>query len=136
MSAENTQGGTISLSANGERIALADQQVIGSGFNPNGSSQLFNVGAAGTYLVSYNVRTTAAVANGACVSKNNSSGSNCIAALQQSSAAAAQLFTGQAIVVLPANTQLNLRLMGSGSVTLQGGGGGGAGASLTAVRLQ
>ena len=132
MSAENTQGSTLNLSTNGERIPLADQRVMGAGFNPAGNDQLFNVGSAGTYLISYNVRTTLAVASGTCVSNSSSNALGCIPALAQNSSVPQDQYQGQAIVTLPANTQLNLRLIGTGTAILQGG----VGASLTVVRLK
>ena len=132
MSAENTAGASLSLNANGVRIPLPHQQVMGTGFNAAGNNELFNFSNAGTYLVIYNIRTTAAIATSACVSDSNSSAYNCIPSLTQSSTTGLAQFQGQAIVNLPANTQLNLRLIGLNSTTLQGG----VGASLTVVRLQ
>ena len=104
----------------------------GDGFTTPGNDQFFNVGSAGTYLISYNVRTTLAVASGTCVSNSSSNALGCIPALAQNSSVPQDQYQGQAIVTLPANTQLNLRLIGTGTAILQGG----VGASLTVVRLK
>ena len=132
MSAGNKQGSTLNLSANGERIPLAAPRVMGDGFTTPGNDQFFNVGSAGTYLISYTVRTVDAVATGACVSNSSSNTQGCIPALTQFSTTAQDQFQGQAIVELTASTQLNLRLIGTGTAILQGG----VGASLTVVRLK
>lgn len=69
MSASNTTGQTIAVILDGTNVPLPNAQNL-DGFTANGTNTVFTVPATGTYLVTYRVNPTAAVAMSAQVLRN------------------------------------------------------------------
>lgn len=127
MNATNTTGATIAVILGGTPVPLPNNQVL-DGFTVDGASQTFTVPAAGTYMVTYRVSTTAALLMSARVMRNG-------AALPGSSfapIASVSSFAATTFSALNAGDTLQLQLYGlAGAAILQGGNG----ATLTVIRL-
>lgn len=126
MSASNTTGGTVNVVLGGTDVPLPNAQSL-DGFTANGTNTSFTVPETGTYLVSYRVNPTLAVAMTSQVLRNG-------AAIPGSvlSPVATTEYAATFITPLTAGDTLTLRLSGViAAVVLQGG----SGASLTVVRL-
>lgn len=69
MSALNTRGATIAVILGGTPVTLSDSQNLDS-FTVNAASQTFTVPVTGNYLVSYSIKTTAALLMSSRVLRN------------------------------------------------------------------
>lgn len=126
MSASNTTGQTIAVILGGTNVPLPSAQNL-DGFTANGANTTFTVPATGTYLVTYRVNPTVAVAMSSQVLRNGTAIPGSIL-----SPVATTSYEATVITPLTAGDTLTLQLSGIVSaVVLQGG----AGASLTVVRL-
>lgn len=127
MSALNTAGATIAVVLGGTPVPLPNEQVL-DGFTAGAGNTQFTVPTTGTYLLTYDVKTTAALLLSARVLRNGTA----IPGTVVSPAVALDNFTATTIVALTAGDVLELQLFGLlGAAVLQGGNG----AGLTVVRL-
>ena len=127
MSADNTAGTTIAVVLGGTAVPLPNDHVL-DGFTVNAANTEFTVPATGTYLVTYDVRTTAALLLSSRVTRNGAA----IPGTVVSPAVALSAFSATYITPLTAGDVLQLQLYGLvGAAVLQTG----SGASLTVVRL-
>lgn len=126
MSASNTSGQTLTVLLGGTSVPLPDAQNL-DGFTANGTNTTFTVPATGTYLITYHVNPTAAVAMTSQVLRNGTAIPGSVR-----SPIATTSYEATVIAPLTAGDTLTLQLSGiAAAVVLQGG----SGASLTAVRL-
>lgn len=126
MSASNTSGRTLTVLLGGTSVPLPDAQNL-DGFTANGTNTTFTVPATGTYLITYHVNPTAAVAMTSQVLRNGTAIPGSVR-----SPIATTSYEATVIAPLTAGDTLTLQLSGiAAAVVLQGG----SGASLTAVRL-
>ena len=126
MSASNTTGQTISVLLGGTSVPLPSAQSL-DGFTANGANTAFTVPVSGTYLITYRVNPTAAVAMSSQVLRNGTA----IPGSVFSPIASASGYEATVIAPLTAGDTLTLQLSGIvAAVVLQGG----SGASLTADR--
>lgn len=127
MGALNTGGATIAVILGGASVPLPNNQILNN-FVTNGSNTRFTVPATGTYLISYSVKTTAALLMSSRILRNGSPLSGSI----QTPAIAVNQFSLTLLSNLNAGDTLELELFGLlGTAILQGG----TGASLAVVRL-
>jgi len=127
--AANTTGATIAVILGGTSVPLPNNQVLNGGITVNGASDTFTVPVAGSYLITYQVNTTAALLLGTRLIINGAPNtpSTRSAVLSLSS------FNNVIITTLAANSTITLQLFGLlGTATLTSGG---AGAALTIVLL-
>ncbi len=126
MSASNTTGQTLSVLLGGTSVPLPSAQNL-DGFTANGTNTTFTVPVTGTYLVTYRVNPTVAVAMSSQVLRNGTAIPGSVF-----SPAATTGYEATVITPLTAGDTLTLQLSGiAAAVVLQGG----SGASLTVVRL-
>ncbi len=126
MSASNTTGQTLSVVLGGTTVPLPSAQSL-DGFTANGTNTAFTVPVTGTYLITYRVNPTVAVAMSSQVLRNGT-------AIPGSmfSPVATTGYEATVITPLTAGDTLSLQLSGIvATVVLQGG----SGASMTVVRL-
>lgn len=127
MSALNTTGATIAVVLGGTNVPLPSNQVL-NGFTANGANDTFTATQAGTYMISYSIRTTAALMMSSQVLLNGAP----LAGTTIAPAAATDTYSASVIASLAAGDTLTLQLFGLlGAAVLQSG----TGAALTAVRL-
>ena len=126
MSASNTTGQTLTVLLGGTNVPLPSAQNL-DGFTVNGANTVFTVPVTGTYLVTYRVNPTVAVAMSSQVLRNGTAIPGSVL-----SPVATTGYEATVITPLTAGDTLSLQLSGiAAAIVLQGG----AGASLTAVRL-
>lgn len=127
MSALNTNGATIAVVLGGTPVPLPNSQVL-DGFTVDAANQVFTVPETGTYLISYEIKTTAALLMSARVLRNGA----VLPGSTVTPAVAVNGFSNMQIAVLAAGDTLELQLFGLlGAAVLQGG----TGAGLNVVRL-
>ena len=127
MSALNTSGTTLAVVVGGSAVPLPNDQVLDS-FTVNAANTIFTVPATGSYLITYTVRTTAALLLSSRILRNGAA----LAGSVVSPAVSASDFSATLIANLTAGDTLELQLFGLlGTAILQGG----TGASLAVVRL-
>jgi|GEM_PF-383000 len=127
--AANTAGPVIAVVLGGTSIPLPSNQALSGGVTINGASTVITLPAAGTYLFSYQINLTAALAAGSQLLINGAAFTPSILkpALPLSS------FNNTVITSVGAGASVQLQLFGLfGSATLLGGA---AGAALTIVRI-
>ncbi|MCI9192899.1 MAG: hypothetical protein HFE92_05800 [Acutalibacter muris] len=126
MSASNTTGQTLTVILGGTPVPLPNAQSL-DGFTANGANTVFTVPQTGTYLITYHVNPTVAVAMTSQVLRNGTAIPGSVR-----SPVATVSYEATVITPLTAGDTLTLQLSGvAAAVVLQGG----SGASLTAVRL-
>ncbi len=126
MSASNTTGQSLSVILGGTDVPLPSAQSL-DGFTADGTNTAFTVPVTGTYLVTYRINPTVAVAMSSQVLRNGTAIPGSVF-----SPVATTEYGATVITPLTAGDTLTLRLSGIiAAVVLQGG----AGASLTVVRL-
>lgn len=127
MSALNTSGAVIAVILGGTAVSLPDVQVL-DGFTVNGAATIFTVPVTGTYLLTYSIKTTAALLMSSRILLNGSP----LAGSIVSPAVSASAYFATLIAPLAAGDALQLQLFGLlGAAVLQAGNG----ASLAAIRL-
>ena len=126
MSASNTTGQSLNVALGGISVPLPSAQNL-DGFTANGANTSFTVPQTGTYLVTYQVSPTVAVAMSSQVLRNGTA----IPGSVRSPVATTE-YSATVITPLTAGDTLTLQLSGIAAVVvLQGG----SGASLNVVRL-
>ena len=126
MSASNTTGQSLTVALGGISVPLPSAQNL-DGFTANGTDTSFTVPQTGTYLVTYQVSPTVAVAMSSQVLRNGTA----IPGSVRSPVATTE-YSATVIAPLTAGDTLTLQLSGIAAVVvLQGG----SGASLNVVRL-
>ncbi|OAB77715.1 BclA C-terminal domain-containing protein, partial [Paenibacillus crassostreae] len=126
--AANTSGAIIAVLLGGTDIPLPDDHIL-NGITINGASTIITIPTAGTYMISYQINLTAALAVNSQLLINGVALTPSIVnpVLSLSS------FNNTVITVLGAGTTVQLQLFGLlGAATLLGGG---AGAALTIVQV-
>ncbi|WP_330379793.1 BclA C-terminal domain-containing protein [Anaeromassilibacillus senegalensis] len=127
MSALNTNGATIAVVLGGTPVPLPNDQVLDS-FTVNAANDTFTVPVTGTYLITYDVKTTASLLLSSRVLLNGTPLAGTIFA----PAVSVSNLSATRIAPLAAGDTLQLQLFGLlGAAVLQGGNG----ANLTVVRL-
>ncbi|WP_353616453.1 hypothetical protein [Clostridium sp. D33t1_170424_F3] len=127
MSALNTNGTTIAVVLGGTPVPLPNDQVLDS-FTVNAANDLFTVPATGTYLITYDIKTTASLLLSSRVLLNGTPLAGTIFA----PAVSVSNLSATRIAPLTAGDTLQLQLFGLlGAAVLQGGNG----ANLTVIRL-
>lgn len=126
MSASNTTGQNLNVVLGGTAVPLPNAQSL-DGFTADGTNTVFTVPTTGTYLVSYRISPTVAIAMSSSVLRNGAA----IPGTVLSPVATTQ-YAATTITPLTAGDTLTLQLSGIvAAVVLQGG----SGASLSVVRL-
>ncbi len=126
MSASNTTGQSLAVLLGGTNVPLPNAQAL-DGFTANGTNTVFTVPTTGTYLVSYRISPTVAVAMSSSVLRNGAAIPGTVF-----TPVATTEYEAMVITPLTAGDTLSLQLSGiAAAVVLQGG----SGASLSAVRL-
>lgn len=116
-SAANTSSSVIAVVLGGTAVPLPNAQFL-SGVTVNGANTSFTVSAAGTYRITYNLTTTAALLLSTQVTLNGVG----IAGLTISPTISLNNFHAEAIVTLAAGDVLQLQMFGLlGAATLSGG---------------
>ena len=116
-SAANTSSSVIAVVLGGTAVPLPNAQFL-SGITVNGANTNFTVATTGTYRISYNLTTTAALLMSTQVTQNGTG----IAALTVSPTISLSSFRSEAIVNLVAGDVLQLQMFGLlGAATLSGG---------------
>lgn len=127
MSALNTAGATIAVVTAGTPVPLPNNHVLDS-FTVNTTNDTFTVPVTGTYLITYDVRTTTDLLLSSQVLQNGAP----LAGTVVTPTAATNEFSAARIAPLTAGDTLQLQLFGlAGNAVLQPG----TGASLNVVRL-
>lgn len=127
MSALNTNGATIAVVLGGTPVPLPNDQVLDS-FTVNAANDTFTVPVTGTYLITYDIKTTASLLLSSRVLLNGTPLAGTIFA----PAVSVSNLSATRIAPLTAGDTLQLQLFGLlGAAVLQGGNG----ANLTVVRL-
>ena len=127
MSALNISSSTFSVTTDGTNISLPVQPYI-SGFTANAANTEFTVAQTGTYLISYNIKTTSGLPMSSRVTLNGSPLLNSISTSSTSSNEYSVTF----MQPLTAGDVLSLQFYGvNGLVTLQAG----TGASLNIIKI-
>ena len=127
MNALNTTGATIAVVVGGTAVPLPNNQVLDS-FTVDGTNTVFTVPTTGTYLVTYDVKTTAALLLSSRVLLNGAA----LSGSTFSPLASVSDFSATVVTPLTAGDTLSLQLFGLlGAAVLQGGNG----ANLTVIRL-
>ena len=127
MSALNISSSTFSVTTDGTNISLPVQPYM-SGFTANAANTEFTVAQTGTYLISYNIKTTSGLPMSSRVTLNGSPLLNSISTSSTSSNEYSVTF----MQPLTAGDVLSLQFYGvNGLVTLQAG----TGASLNIIKI-
>lgn len=127
MNAINTDGDTINVIVAGTNVPLPTQPFL-DGFTVNGANDTFTVPTTGTYLVTYDVKTTTALLMSSEVLLNGTAIANSVV----SPTVATDNYNATFIQNLTAGDTLTLELFGLlGAAILQSGNG----ASLTVIRI-
>ncbi|WP_025486482.1 hypothetical protein [Enterocloster sp. OA13] len=127
MNALNTSGTTLAVILGGTAVPLPDDHVLNN-FTVNAANTIFTVSATGSYLITYTVRTTAALLLSSRILRNGTALPGSVI----SPAVSASAFSTTLIADLTAGDTLEVQLFGLvGTAVLQGG----TGASLAVVRL-
>lgn len=127
MNAQNTAAAAIAVIVGGTAVPLPNDQILNR-FTVNAANTIFTVPVTGTYLITYTIKTTAALLMSSRVLLNNAP----MAGTIDAPAVATGQFSATRINTLTAGDTLELQLFGLlGTAVLQAG----TGASLVVIRL-